>query len=205
MAPRPATPSTRPDLMALRSTGPMATLSTSSFRTFQTSGLTNVENRARFALEIVDAIVAGVGQSKAAIRLSPWNAYQDMRMDNVEAQFGYLVEQLKQKYPDLAFIHAITPAAPFSKGPENIENEDFIYKLWAPRPVITTGGYDRASAHKVTERTAQIVGFGRLFLANPDLPFRLLRDIPLNEPEFATFFRPRLRRVTRLTHSLKSF
>ncbi|KAI0640742.1 NADH:flavin oxidoreductase/NADH oxidase [Trametes meyenii] len=148
----------------------------------------SIENRARFALEVVDAIVAGVGQNKTAIRLSPWNTYQDMRMDNVEAQFTYLVEQLKQKYPDLAFIHSVTSAGPVSKGPENPEDEDFIYKLWTPRPVITTGGYDRASALKVAEETGQLVGFGRPFLANPDLPFRLRHDLPLNEPEFATFF-----------------
>ncbi|KAI0677543.1 NADH:flavin oxidoreductase/NADH oxidase [Trametes maxima] len=151
----------------------------------------SVENRARFALEIVGAIVAGVGQSKTAIRLSPWNTYQDMRMDNAEVQFSYLMEQLKQKYPDLAYVHSVTSAGPFGKGPKNPGNEDLIYKLWTPRPVITTGSYDRASALKTAQETGQLIGFGRAFLANPDLPFRLLHDIPLNEPDSTTFFTAR--------------
>ncbi|KAI0641155.1 hypothetical protein C8Q79DRAFT_920257, partial [Trametes meyenii] len=68
------------------------------------------------------------------------------------------------------------------------QDEDFNYKLWTPRPVITTGGYDRASALKFAEETGQLIGFGRPFLANPDLPFRLLKDLHLNEADFVTFF-----------------
>ncbi|KAI0676109.1 hypothetical protein C8Q78DRAFT_1150405 [Trametes maxima] len=69
-----------------------------------------------------------------------------------------------------------------------MQDEHFIYKLWAPRPVITTGGYDRESSLKVAEETGQLIGFGRPFLSNPDLPFRLRHNIPLNEPEFDPFF-----------------
>ncbi|RPD60830.1 NADH:flavin oxidoreductase/NADH oxidase [Lentinus tigrinus ALCF2SS1-6] len=151
----------------------------------------SVENRARFALEVVDAVVAAVGPKRTAIRLSPFNGYQDMRMKNPVPQFTYVLEQFKQKYPDLAYIHTVTPNAPLSAMPEDKSvDPDFIYKLWAPRTVITTGAYDRESALKVAEETDQLVGFGRPFLANPDLVYRLRENIPLNAPQEDTFYLP---------------
>ena len=79
----------------------------------------SVENRARFALEVVDAIAAAVGETKAAIRLSPWSMYQDMRMADPVPQFTYLVDQLKQRHPNLAYLHVVTPGVMGSKGPED--------------------------------------------------------------------------------------
>ena len=81
----------------------------------------SIENRARFALEIMDAVVAAVGQSKVAIRLSPWSRYQDMRMDDPIPQFTYLVEQLKQRYPHLAYLHVVAPGGPGGEGPKDPE------------------------------------------------------------------------------------
>ncbi|CDO72487.1 hypothetical protein BN946_scf184980.g28 [Trametes cinnabarina] len=148
----------------------------------------SIENRARFALEVMDAVVAAIGQSKAAIRLSPWSVYQDMRMDDPKPTFTYLVEQFKQRYPHLAYLHVVTPNAPGNQGPADPADADFIYEHWAPRPVISTGGYDRESGIKTAEQTGQIIGYGRPFLANPDLPFRLEKNIPLNEPDYETFY-----------------
>ena len=55
----------------------------------------SIENRARFALEVMDAIVEAVGETKTAIRLSPWMLYQDMGMEDPIPQFTYLVDELK--------------------------------------------------------------------------------------------------------------
>ena len=79
----------------------------------------SIENRARFALEVVDAVAAAVGETKAAIRLSPWSMYQDMRMEDPIPQFSYVVEQLKARHPDLAYIHVVASTAMFNKGPED--------------------------------------------------------------------------------------
>ncbi|PIL29744.1 hypothetical protein GSI_08183 [Ganoderma sinense ZZ0214-1] len=148
----------------------------------------SIENRARFVLEVMDAIVAAVGATKAAIRLSPWSTYQDMRMEDPIPQFTYLVDELRQRHPNLAYLHVVTPNVPFAKGPEDESQTHFIHRLWAPRPVITTGGYNRESALEVAEETGQLVGYGPLFLANPDLPFRLREDLPLNTPDPSTFY-----------------
>ncbi|KAH9851129.1 NADH:flavin oxidoreductase/NADH oxidase [Lenzites betulinus] len=149
----------------------------------------SIENRARFALEVTEAVAAAVGQSKTSIRLSPWSKYQDQGMQDPVPTWTYLVEQYKEKFPNLAYIHVVAPGAPANELPSGTD-PDFIYKLWTPRPVITTGGYDRESGLKVAEETGQIIGYGRPFLANPDLPFRLQKDIKLNDPEYDTFYLP---------------
>ncbi|PIL25902.1 hypothetical protein GSI_11655 [Ganoderma sinense ZZ0214-1] len=150
----------------------------------------SIENRARFMLEVVDAIVARVGQSKTGLRLSPWDKgpFGDMRMDDPVPTYTYLVDQLKQKYPNLAYLHVVSPIAPFNAPPENATQSDFIYRIWSPRPIITTGGYDRESGLKVAAETGQLVGYGRAFLANPDLPFRLEKDIALNQVDPTTIY-----------------
>ena len=81
----------------------------------------SIENRARFMLEAMEAIVGAVGQKKAAIRLSPWSRYQDMRMEDPIPTFTYVVEQLGRRWPDLAYIHTTTPRAPLCQGPEDPE------------------------------------------------------------------------------------
>ncbi|TBU46512.1 NADH:flavin oxidoreductase/NADH oxidase [Dichomitus squalens] len=161
---------------------------TTNFRTDEYGG--SIPNRARFALEVIDAISTKIGQSKTAIRLSPWGKGRtgELRMDDPVPTFTYLVDQFKQKYPNLAYLHVVSPDAPFNVGPEDKSQNDFIYKLWRPRPVITTGGYDRESGLRVAQETGQLIGYGRAFLANPDLPFRLREDISLNEIEEDTLY-----------------
>ncbi|KAM5537385.1 hypothetical protein V8D89_008904 [Ganoderma adspersum] len=150
----------------------------------------SIENRGRFVLEVVDAIVARVGQSKTGLRLSPWDKgpFGDMRMDDPVPTYTYVVDQLKQKYPNLAYLHVVSSSGPFNVPPEDPSDADFIYRIWSPRPVITTGGYDRESGLKVAEETGQLVGYGRAFLANPDLPFRLQKDIALNQVDRTTIY-----------------
>ncbi|KAI0779343.1 NADH:flavin oxidoreductase/NADH oxidase [Fomes fomentarius] len=162
--------------------------SASNQRTDEYGG--SIENRARFALEVVDAIVKEIGESKTAIRFSPWNTYQDMGKEDPIPAFSYLVKQLKERYPNLAYVHVASPNAPFCVGPKDESTAEFIYKIWAPRPVITTGGYTRETGLRKAEETGQLIGYGRDFLANPDLPFRLRESIPLNVPDPATFFTP---------------
>ncbi|RPD76979.1 NADH:flavin oxidoreductase/NADH oxidase [Lentinus tigrinus ALCF2SS1-7] len=156
----------------------------------------SVENRTHSAPEIVDAVVAAVGPKRTAIRLSPFNGYQDMRMKNPVPHFTYVLEQFKQKHLDLAYIHTVTPNARLSAMPEDklialgVCRPGLHYKLWSSRTVITTGAYDRESALKVAEETDQFVSFGRPFLANPDLVYRLRENIPLNAPQEDTFYLP---------------
>ncbi|KAM5537390.1 hypothetical protein V8D89_008909 [Ganoderma adspersum] len=151
----------------------------------------SIENRTRFALEVIDAIAARIGQTKTAIRLSPWfeSHSKDLLMEDPVPTYTYLVDQFKRRFPNLAYLHVITPEAPNNVAPKEKSQSDFIYKLWAPRRIIATGGYDRESGLETAEATGQLVGYGRAFLANPDLPFRLQKNVPLNAVEEETVYR----------------
>lgn len=147
----------------------------------------SVENRARFALEIVDAVSAEVGAGRVGIRLSPLSPFNDLTDSDPQALFGYLVEELDKR--GIAFIHFIEGA---TGGPRDVAGFDYA---WARRTFkgtyIANNGYDRQMAiDKVESGRADAVSFGRLFIANPDLVQRLKLGAPLNAPNPKTFYTP---------------
>ncbi|KAI0633094.1 NADH:flavin oxidoreductase/NADH oxidase [Trametes polyzona] len=142
----------------------------------------SIENRCRFALEVLRAVTEAVGQSKTGFRLSPWSTFQDMRMEDPVPTFTYLVSKIVEEFPDLAFLHLVEPG--LAGGDDIIaksgESNDFIRKSWLPRPLISAGRYTRESAIARAEETGELTAFGRLFISNPDLPLRLRKNLPLN-------------------------
>ncbi|KAH6893962.1 NADH:flavin oxidoreductase/NADH oxidase [Coprinopsis sp. MPI-PUGE-AT-0042] len=150
----------------------------------------SIENRSRFALRVVDAVVKAVGADKTGVRLSPWNDYQDMKMKNPIPQFEHVISSLVESHPDLAYVHFVEPEisghaiVPTEEG----ESNDPFRKIWGSRPFISCGNYTRESATKVAEEKGDIVAFSRAFIANPDLPFRLKENIALNTPDVSTFY-----------------
>ncbi|KAI0636631.1 FMN-linked oxidoreductase [Trametes polyzona] len=152
----------------------------------------SLESRCRFALEVIDSVVAAVGAKKAAIRLSPWSEFLDMRMKNPVPTFSYLVTRIREKHPDLAYIHVVEPGVLgfIDVEQRREESNDFIRDIWLPRPLISAGRYDRDSALKRCERTGELIAFGRLFIANPDLPLRLRKNLPLARWDRQLFYLP---------------
>ncbi|KAF9477056.1 NADH:flavin oxidoreductase/NADH oxidase [Pholiota conissans] len=143
----------------------------------------SVENRSRFSLQVVDAVVKAVGEDRTGIRISPWGTFQGMRMDNPIPQFSHFISSVKSSHPDLAYLHAVEPL------PEAVdESNDFIRELWAPKPLITCSGYDRESAIKTADTKGDLIAFGKYYISNPDLPTRLEKGIPLNEYNSSTFY-----------------
>ena len=129
----------------------------------------SVENRARFALEVIDAVVKAIGVEKTAIRFSPWGEVQGMHMKDPKPTFGYLVSQIKEQHPDLAYIHLVEPRVDGATTRDSYPGEwsnDFIREIWAPRPLITAGGYNRKLAIDVAETKGDLIAFGRAFIAN---------------------------------------
>ncbi|KAH9852692.1 FMN-linked oxidoreductase [Lenzites betulinus] len=152
----------------------------------------STENRVRFALEVVGAVVKVVGAKKSAIRFSPWSAFLDMGMKDPVPTFSYLVMRLQELYPDLAYIHVVEPGVLGTVDIEQTQEQsnDFIRDIWLPRPLITAGGYSRASAIERSEKTGELIAFGRLFISNPDLPLRLREGLPLTRYDRPTFYIP---------------
>ncbi|KAF9444072.1 NADH:flavin oxidoreductase/NADH oxidase [Macrolepiota fuliginosa MF-IS2] len=155
----------------------------------------SVERRSRFGLEVIRAVVGAVGTAeKVGIRLSPWSPFGSMGMDDPLPQFDHFVSTLKSEFPDLAYIHVIEPRVAGDKDHDTQTNKrhaanDFLRNIWAPKPYISTGGYDRADAiRQADERENELVAFGRIFISNPDLPMRLEKDIPLTPYNRKTFY-----------------
>ena len=147
----------------------------------------SVENRCRFALEVVDAVVKEIGAGRVGIRLAPVTPSNDVSCSDPQAVFGHLVRELDKR--GIAFIHFIEGA---TGGPRDLPGFDFAWARKAFRGAyIANNGYTREMAlEAVEEGRADAVAFGKSFLANPDLVTRLKLGAPLNAPDPKTFYAP---------------
>lgn len=163
----------------------------SNQRTDQWGG--SIENRARFALEIVKAVTEAVGSDRTAIRLSPFSDFQSMRMADPKPQFSYLVRELK-KY-NLAYIHLVESRISGNDDVEATDKINFLVDIWDNQsPVLLAGGFKPASAVTTADDEFPnkdiIVVFGRFFISNPDLVFRVQKGIELATYDRGTFYNP---------------
>jgi len=146
----------------------------------------SVDNRARLLLEVLDAVCDVWGSHRVGVRLSPIQPFNDMRDSDPRATFTRVVELLHPL--NLAYLHVtrLGMDAPGAAGPTFDLTE--LRRAW--RGIyMTNHGYDRAAAMTaVAQGEADLVAFGTLYLANPDLVERLRRDAPLNSPDPATFY-----------------
>ena len=148
------------------------------------------ENRARLLLEVVDAVCGVWGADRVGVRLSPLGSFNDMGDDDPLETFGCAARLLNQR--GLAYLHLVEPgnagSAPFAPvaGAEEIMA---LMRREFRGTLIVCGGYDRERAEAALRQgRADLIAFGRLFLANPDLPERLRLRAPLNTPNPATFY-----------------
>jgi NADPH2 dehydrogenase len=155
----------------------------------------SVEKRARFALEVVKAVVDAVGAERTAIRLSPWSRFQGMRMEDPIPTFSYLIKELNGL--GLAYLHMIRERTELgvTAEEEDIERSlDFAVELW-DGPFLVAGGLTPKEARRVVDeqyKDKPVVGvFGRHWISNPDLPFRIREGVELNPYNRSTFFLPK--------------
>jgi N-ethylmaleimide reductase len=146
----------------------------------------SIENRTRFLLEIVEAVTQSIGASRTGLRLSPVTPANDASDSNPAPLFQYAVEQLNRF--NLAFLHMVEGA---TGGPRDIVPDfDFAALRKAFRgPYIANNGYDFSMADAaLREGRADLIAFGRPFIANPDLVQRLKTGAPLAEPNRETLY-----------------
>lgn len=160
----------------------------------------SIENRARFTLEVVDAITEAVGADRTALRISPFGVYGTM--SGVEdplylATYAYILGELEKRAragKRIAYVHTVEPRAMDLSLPEgevvceNVSN-DFIYSAWNG-VVVRAGDYalnpDLAAKHAEMGQT--VLAYGRMYISNPDLPDRLYHGYPLTEYDRSTFY-----------------
>jgi N-ethylmaleimide reductase len=146
----------------------------------------SIENRARFLLEVTQAVIGRLGADAVGVRLSPRGTFNSMSDSNRVATFGYAVGRLNEL--GLAYLHLVDPVTGGIAGTAVERLAPELRKLFSG-PIIINGGFDRESALAVLERgEADLVAFGVPFLANPDLPARLRRSARLNTPVRETFY-----------------
>lgn len=140
------------------------------------------ENRFRFLREATEAVIAIWGSDKVAVRLGPSGRFGDMSDSDPEGLFSYVARELAKL--DLAYVHLIEPrivgVAEDESRDQNPVAAQLIRKHY-PGTIIAAGGFKGHSAEGILHAgDADLVAFGRDFIANPDLPERLRHGWPLN-------------------------
>jgi NADPH2 dehydrogenase len=152
----------------------------------------SIENRSRFGLEVAKAVVDAVGADRTGIRLSPFSSFQGMKMKDPIPQFSHLLKGLKQL--NLAYVHVVESRISGNADTESTEKIDFVLDIWGKTsPVLVAGGFKpdsakRAANEEYRDRDVAIV-FGRYYISNPDLPFRLKNELELAQYNRDTFYK----------------
>nr|XP_043623491.1 putative 12-oxophytodienoate reductase 11 [Erigeron canadensis] len=149
----------------------------------------SLENRCRFALEIVEAIADEIGAEKVGIRLSPFANYMQSGDSDPKALGLYMAKSLNAY--KIAYCHMVEPR--MKTVGEKVECPDSLVPMRKAfnGTFISAGGYDMEEGNKaVAENRTDLVAYGRLFLANPDLPKRFELNAPLNKYNRETFYIP---------------
>jgi N-ethylmaleimide reductase len=145
-----------------------------------------VAGRARFLLEISEAVSDAWSGDRVGVRLSPSGTFNDMRDSDPAATFSYVVRELDRI--GVEYVHLVEGGeADLRHGGTLVPSA--VFRPLFSRTLIVNGGYDGDRAERVIAAgEADLVSFGVLFLANPDLPARLEANGPFNEPDPATFY-----------------
>ncbi|KAK5780733.1 hypothetical protein RI543_001855 [Arxiozyma heterogenica] len=160
----------------------------------------SIENRSRFVLEVVDAVVEAVGHKKVGIRFSPYGLHGTMSGGAeplIVAQYAHVIGELEKRARQgkrLAYIHVVEPRVtdPFlveGEGEYDQGTNDFVYSIWKG-PVIRAGNLalHPEVVKELVKDDRTLVAYGRFWIANPDLVERLEKGLPLNKYNRDTFY-----------------
>jgi N-ethylmaleimide reductase len=149
----------------------------------------SVANRSRFLLEVMEALVSVWGGNRVAVRIGPGGTWNSMSDSNPAALFDHVAEQLNRF--GLAYLHIIEPRIKgnvlIAEGQAPVAAAQ-LRKMFKGK-IIAAGGFEPGTAEAIVEKgDADLVAFGRHFLANPDLPKRIRLGLPLNDYDRKTFY-----------------
>ncbi|RKF63006.1 Chanoclavine-I aldehyde reductase easA [Erysiphe neolycopersici] len=153
----------------------------------------SIEKRARFAIDVTKAVVEAIGPEKTGIRISPFSNFQEMGVKEPKPQFLYLAQELKKL--NIAYLHVVCSRVNGVIDQEETEKLDFLIDIWADKnPILIAGGFTTASAKQAVDveypdKNIAVV-FGRYFISNPDLVFRIRHGIELAPYDRSTFYLP---------------
>lgn len=148
----------------------------------------SAENRNRFTIEVAEAVITTIGADKVGIRISPDGAFNSCTpFEGSVEQYSLLITKLNEL--GLAYLHLVNHEA---MGAPKVNPAFLAFaKENFHQTIILSGGFDAETAENAVENTENIIAaFGRPYLANPDLPYRLENRLPLNQPDYNTFYLP---------------
>ena len=145
----------------------------------------SVENRARFVLEVVKAVIDEIGAERTGLRISPVSPANAISSSDPQPQFDYLVEQLNAL--DLVYLHVVEGA---TGGPRDVAPFDFgALRTRFKNTYLANNGYDlELATTRLNDGKADLFAFGRPFISNPDLVERLETGAPLAALDPATLY-----------------
>lgn len=148
----------------------------------------SIENRTRFLLEVINAVSEVYDQKQIGLRLSPRNNFNGNFDSDPISHFSYIVEQLNQF--DLAYLHLLDPRDGYPMPLQaEVERAAPILRKIYKGTLMLNGAYDLESSNQeLKNNEADLIAFGKLFIANPDLPKRFEIGAELNAPDFNTFY-----------------
>ncbi len=153
----------------------------------------SIDNRARLLVEVMAAVSSAIGGDRVGVRLSPVTPANDAKDDHPQVLFEHVAAQLGPM--KLAYLHLIEGS---TGGPRDHTQGDAPFDYAAMRKAwrdhggegawMVNNALDKTLAIQSLRDGADLVAFGKLFIANPDLTRRLREDAPLNAPDRATFY-----------------
>lgn len=149
----------------------------------------NVENRSRLLDEVIKAVVDTIGPKRVGLRLSPWSTFQGMRMVDPIPQFTDVIKKASQS--DITYLHLVESRISGATDFEAHDCLDFAYELWNG-PLLVAGGYTPLEARNLVDEKYPardiLVIFGRFFISNPDLIYRVREGLKLSPYNRETFY-----------------
>jgi N-ethylmaleimide reductase len=144
--------------------------------------------RSRFLHEIIDAVATVCDPARIGVRLTPHAAHNDMSDSTPAETFVGIARSLRGR--GIAYVHVVEGVAGDPESPrEGVPRIASAMRAAFAGATVLTGGFDRMTAEQaLVDGSADLIGFAKSFLANPDLPERLARGAPLNVPDRATFY-----------------
>jgi N-ethylmaleimide reductase len=147
------------------------------------------ENRARLLLEVTRAVASVWGFNRTGVRIAPSGKWNGMSDSNPQATFGYVAKALAPL--GLAYLHVVDPrvigSEEAAEGLPAMAAADL--RKFYKGAILAAGGFDGKDAENVVSRgDADMVAFGRHFIANPDLPARIRQGLPLNPYDRSSFY-----------------
>ena len=147
----------------------------------------SVENRTRFVLEAAAGVAQKIGKDKIGLRFSPYGLFNDMaHYSEIDATYTYLAEELDKL--SIGYIHLVDTSSDGNPGVP-LQLKTTIRNKFN-NTIILTGGYNLANAERdISAGLADLIGFARPFISNPDLVYRFQKNLPLNRKlDASTFF-----------------